>query len=195
MTPLWEVALIVLGCYFIGALNPASLIARVRGVDLQNSGSGNPGATNAARSMGKSVGIAIALLDIAKGYVPVAIIHFTLGIDIAMLAGVAAVLGHVTSPFLRFKGGKGVATAAGAVFATHPLWAVPVLLVFVLTFVLTKRMGIASVAGSLTLIPAAFLITDDWQSVTFAAVLALIITVRHRSNLVQYFNRNRLSDQ
>lgn len=94
--------------YLVGALSPATLLARARGVDLRSVGSGNPGAANAGRALGRRTGVVVALLDIAKGALPAA--GFAL-LDhrAGLLAGVAAVLGHVSSPFLRGRGGKGVA--------------------------------------------------------------------------------------
>ncbi|MBP8882416.1 MAG: glycerol-3-phosphate acyltransferase, partial [Dermatophilaceae bacterium] len=113
---------VVVVAFFIGAVNPASIIAKVLGKDLSQ-GSGNPGATNAGRVMGRKWGVLVGVLDVLKGVVPVWIVGVTLGLHLAYLAGVAAVLGHIFSPFLRGRGGKGVATALGAVLAVHPLGA------------------------------------------------------------------------
>ena len=127
--------------YGIGAINPASIIARVRGTDLRAVGSGNPGATNAGRAFGWKVGVLVGFLDGLKGFLPVLAFEL-LGYPVAgLVAGLAAVLGHVTSPFLRGKGGKGVATALGAILAVQPLWVVPVLAAFGLAFLLTRRVG------------------------------------------------------
>lgn len=173
----------VLG-YAIGSINPAAIIARVRGTDLRAIGSGNPGATNAGRAFGWQVGVLVALIDIAKGFVPVALFTY-LGHPLpALVAGLAAVIGHTSSPWLRGHGGKGVATSLGAVLAVQPWWAVPVIVVFLVVVTLTRRVGLASVAGALVLVPASLVWHDDgWPDTVFAVLLTGIVVLRHRRNL------------
>ncbi|MDQ1249765.1 MAG: acyl phosphate:glycerol-3-phosphate acyltransferase [Actinomycetota bacterium] len=183
MNPVLIGVLVALGGYVIGAISPASIIARARGIDLRGQGSGNPGATNAGRLMGRKTGIVVALIDIAKGYVPAAVAAAVWGDEYGMIAGLAAIVGHVTSPFLGFRGGKGVATAGGVVLALRPLWAVPVLAVFILVYLLTKQVGLASVAGAAMLVPAALLLGQHPYDVVLAGGAAVIIAVRHQSNL------------
>ena len=190
MNPYLLAAVIAVVSYFIGAISPASLVARQRGIDLHDAGSGNPGATNAGRSMGRRVGVLIGLADIFKGFLPAAVASIVWGLQFGMFAGIAAVLGHITSPFLRFRGGKGVATGIGAVLGTMPVWAVPVLLVFVVAYVLTKQVGLASVAAALSLIPVSLV---AWYAgrpgyvVVFGVVLAVLIVGRHHRNLAAAF--------
>ncbi|MFN8169882.1 MAG: glycerol-3-phosphate 1-O-acyltransferase PlsY [Candidatus Nanopelagicales bacterium] len=170
--------------YGIGAVNPASIVARVRGTDLRTVGSGNPGATNAGRAFGWKVGVLVAVLDILKGYLPVVLVTWLAGEIPGLIAGIAAVLGHISSPYLRGRGGKGVATSLGAVLAVHPVWALVVVAVFGVVFLLTRRVGISSVVGSLALVPCALVWGDGTPDVVFAAVLTVIIVVRHRTNLM-----------
>ena len=172
--------------YAIGSINPAAIIARVRGTDLRAIGSGNPGATNAGRAFGWPVGLLDAVLDIAKGFVPVVLLsHFGYPVA-ALVAGLAAVIGHISSPWLHGRGGKGVATSLGAVLAVQPWWALPVLGVFLVVFLVTRRVGLASVAGAVMLVPASLIWHDDgWADVVFAAALTGIIVVRHRRNLAE----------
>jgi glycerol-3-phosphate acyltransferase PlsY len=169
--------------YAIGAINPASIIARVRGTDLRSIGSGNPGATNAGRAFGWKVGVLVGLLDVLKGFVPVQLLQWLGFHDGALVAGLAAVVGHITSPYLRGRGGKGVATSFGAVLGVQPLWALPVLAVFGIAFAITRRIGLASVAGCLALVPTALLLRSPLPDVLFAAALTLLVVVRHRRNL------------
>jgi glycerol-3-phosphate acyltransferase PlsY len=169
--------------YLIGSVNPAAMIARLRGTDLRAVGSGNPGATNAGRAFGWKVGVLVAVLDLLKGYLPVALLEW-LDLPVpALVAGFFAVLGHVTSPFLKGKGGKGVATSLGAVLAVQPWWAVPVLLAFGVVVLVTRRIGLASVAGALMLVPAAIVGDSPTPDVVFAVALTVLIVVRHRRNL------------
>lgn len=171
--------------YAIGAINPASIIATLRGTDLRSVGSGNPGATNAGRAFGWRIGVLVGALDILKGLVPVLAMTYLGGEIPGLIAGIAAVLGHISSPFLHGRGGKGVATSLGAVLGVHPVWAVVVVTVFGVTFALTRRVGLSSVAGSLFLVPASLVWGDGVPDVVFAAVLTTIIVVRHRRNIVE----------
>lgn len=175
--------LAAVGGYLLGSINFALIFARAKGADLRGQGSGNPGATNAGRIMGRKTGIIVALLDIAKGYAPAAVAAAVAGDEFGMIAGVAAILGHITSPFAGFRGGKGVATAGGVVLALRPLWAIPVLVVFAIVFLLTRRMGIASVAGALTLVPTALLLTQRPYDAALATAIAVVVTVRHYRNI------------
>ncbi|MCU0295446.1 MAG: glycerol-3-phosphate 1-O-acyltransferase PlsY [Candidatus Nanopelagicales bacterium] len=170
--------------YVIGAINPASIIARIKGVDYRSVGSGNPGATNIGRALGKKTGVLVGILDVLKGFLPA--IAFRLYADdlaVAEIAGFAAILGHVTSPFLKGRGGKGVATSAGAILAIEPLWLIPVLVVFGVIFKLSRRMGIASVSAGLTLIPASLVWHQQNSEIIFAVAMAALVVFRHQSNI------------
>lgn len=168
--------------YALGSLSPAAGAARLRKADLRGTGSGNPGATNAARTMGVGVGITVGALDVAKGFAPTWYFG-RYGQPCGEVAGLSAVLGHVTSPLLKGRGGKGVATSLGAILAEQPLWAVPVLGTFGVTLKVTHQMGIGSVAGTATLLPSSFLVWEGWAGVAFAVGLTAIVVSRHRRNI------------
>lgn len=179
---IWALAAVV--GYLVGSINPAAIIARVRGVDYRSVGSGNPGATNIGRALGKRTGVLVGFLDILKGFLPA--LGFTLwtgDIGVGEVAGFAAVVGHITSPFLKGRGGKGVATSVGAILAIEWIWLLPVLAVFGVVFAVGKRMGIASLTASLVLIPASVIWHTDTSEIVFATALALLIVVRHQSNI------------
>lgn len=166
--------------YLLGAVSPATLLARHRGYDLRASGSGNPGATNAGRVLGRRFGLLVGVLDVLKGLAPAALFGLA-SHEAGLVAGLAAVVGHVTSPYLRGHGGKGVATAAGAVLGSHPLWAPFVLLAWVGVVVLTRWIALASVAAAVVL-PVAALVSgsDLW----WACAVAGVVLLRHRRNFV-----------
>lgn len=168
--------------YFVGAINPATIIATARGIDLKRVGSGNPGATNASRALGKKAGILIGLLDVLKGLLPALLFGFLGGTGAAEMAGFAAVVGHITSPFLRGRGGKGVATTLGAVLGAQPLWVPFILVAFAVGYLLTKRVGIAAVFGALVLFVAAWL-TPGLDATLFGVGMALLVLVRHWRNI------------
>jgi glycerol-3-phosphate acyltransferase PlsY len=172
--------------YLVGALSPATLPPGRRGVDLRGIGSGNPGATNVGRALGRRTGGLVALLDVLKGLLPAAAFG-ALDHRAGLLAGVAAVLGHVTSPFLRGKGGKGVATAAGAILGSHPLWAPIVLLTWVATLAVSRWVALASVTAALSVLLVSLVAGDD---VLWAAALAAVVVVRHQANM-----RRRLAER
>jgi len=181
-----ELAAVVTG-YLLGALSPATLVARQRGIDLRGVGSGNPGATNTARALGPRVGVIVAVLDVLKGLLPAAGFGM-LDHRAGLLAGVAAVLGHVTSPLLRGRGGKGVATAAGAILGSHPLWAPIVLLTWAVILLLARWTALASICAALSLLVVALVADDD---VLWAAALFVIVLVRHQPNLRRWFEARR----
>lgn len=164
--------------YLLGAVSPATWIAARRGIDLRGVGSGNPGASNAGRALGRRTGVAVAVLDVVKGFAVAAGFGY-LDHRAGLVAGVAAVLGHVTSPFLRGRGGKGVAAALGAILGSHPLWAPVVLLVWVLVVATSRWIALASVSAAVSVLVVAIVVGED---VIWAAALAAIVVARHRRN-------------
>lgn len=178
----WVIAAAVVG-YFVGSINPAAIIAKARGIDLNNSGSGNPGATNAARVMGRKTGILVLIFDVLKGLVPVLVFSAIASPPIGGVAGFAAILGHMTSPFLKGKGGKGVATTIGVLLGAEPLWLIPVLVAFAIVFLIVRRTGIASVAGAMALIVTALIDRNDTEMTVFGVLVGLLVIVRHQRNI------------
>ena len=139
-------------CFALGGLNPASLIGRALGVDVAASGSGNPGATNAGRVLGRKWGLLVGVLDVLKGLVPTLVVQWALGTWVALLAGAALVLGHVYSPFLGGRGGKGVATATGAILAVAPWVGLIGVAAFVVVVPFVRLLGEASVVATSTIL-------------------------------------------
>lgn len=173
--------------YLVGAISPATLLASRRGVDLRHVGSGNPGATNAGRALGPKTGLLVAVLDVLKGLLPAAgfgLVDHRAG----LLAGVCAVLGHVTSPFLRGRGGKGAATAGGAILGSHPLWAALVVLAWVVVLVVARWPALASVSAALVVLVVAVAAQED---VLWAAALFGIVAVRHQPNVRRWLEARR----
>ena len=178
----WAVLAAAFVGYWVGSFSPAAVAARLRGADLRGTGSGNPGATNAARAMGPAVGVLVGLVDVAKGFLP-AWFFARYGDPAGQIAGLCAVLGHITSPFLRGRGGKGVATSLGAILAVEPIWALPALAGFAVTVGLTRRVGMGSVVATLILLPTSVLLWDGWAGVVFAVGLSALVLWRHRRNI------------
>ena len=178
-------ALAVLGGYALGSLPFGYWLPRVlRGEDIRTRGSGNVGATNVFRVYGKRLGIAVALLDVAKGFTAALLGVLAGGALVGGLAGAAAMIGHARPVFLRFaRGGKMVATAGGAFLALAPLAAICCLGVWLVVFVLTRYASVASIATALALVAFVLLLGYDWPVIAFAAVGAAAIVFLHRHNL------------
>lgn len=195
MPLVWVGAVVV--SFLVGSVNPATMIARFLGKDLQASGSGNPGATNAGRVLGRKWGILVGILDVLKGLVPVFVAGHLVGAHLAYAVGLAAVLGHIYSPFLRGRGGKGVATTLGAILGVHPWVALVVLVVFVVAVALTRWVAVGSICAALGLLVMAGLVGsghapgDVWTAV-WLVVLGLFVLWRHRSNLVGWWRQRHL---
>jgi acyl phosphate:glycerol-3-phosphate acyltransferase len=186
MSPVLLAAAAVVG-YVLGSVSPAVLLASRRGVDLRSVGSGNPGATNVGRALGRRAGVVVAVLDAGKGLVPAAAFGAA-DHRAGLVAGLAAVLGHTTSPFLRGRGGKGVATALGAIAGSQPLWAPVVLLVWVVVVMLSREVALASVTAALSVPVVALVVGED---LPWALLLAALVVARHRGNLLRLRQRRR----
>jgi acyl phosphate:glycerol-3-phosphate acyltransferase len=177
--------LAVLGGYLLGSLPFGYWLPRVlRGEDIRRLGSGNVGASNVFRVYGRRIGIAVALLDLAKGFTAALIGIWAGGALVGVLAGAAAMLGHARPVFLRFeKGGKMVATAGGAFLALAPLAALCCVGVWLAVFVLTRYASVASIVTALALVAFVALFGYDWPVLVLAAAGAAAIVFLHRHNL------------
>jgi len=188
--------LAILASYLLGSVPFGLVMARViKGVDLREVGSGNIGATNAMRVLGKPLGLVAFLLDFGKGLVPTLVLApHAAALDettpwlAASVCGTAAVIGHCFPLYLRFKGGKGVATGCGAIVGVDPMIFVLSGLVWVVCLVTTRYVGLASIAMGLAFPVVAALRMDAAAAFVFACgLLALLVVVRHRSNIKRMF--------
>lgn len=178
-------ALIVVGAYLVGSIPFGYLVPRlVRGEDIRREGSGNIGASNVFRVYGKALGVPVALLDVAKGFVPALVGLQVGGAWVGVLAGAAAMAGHARPIWLGFtKGGKMVATAGGVSFALAPLAAAGCLVVWIVVFALTRYASVASLATALALPVMCLLVGAGWPVVAFAAVACVGVFVLHAPNI------------
>jgi acyl phosphate:glycerol-3-phosphate acyltransferase len=182
--------LIVAGGYVVGSMPFGYWLVRLlRGEDVRERGSGNIGATNVWRLYGRSLGLPIVLLDVAKGFVPALVGLLVGGETIGVLAGAAAMLGHWRPLFLGFqKGGKTVATAGGVTIALAPLVATVCVGVWVIVFLLSRYSSVASLATALALPVAAALLGEPWQTLVFAVAACVAVFVLHRHNIRRLLN-------
>ena len=186
MTYIWA---LLIG-YFLGSINFAVLVAKYKGLDLFSLGSGNPGATNVKRTIGAFWGNTVFLLDFSKGYLAVFLIQSILFLEglnydlLGILGLLGAILGHSFSIFLKFRGGKGVATTMGGLLALMPWVLVLGLVAWLIVFFSTRVVAMASIVFAISL-PISFYFLHDLPDVRwiFCIVLAILIVVRHYSNI------------
>ncbi len=182
-----EIALVVWG-YLAGSLPLTFLLARRHGVDLRRSGSGNVGAANVLRTSGATSAILATLLDGAKGATAVWVaMWFTNGLATLVAAGLASIVGHVYPVWLRFRGGKGVATAAGVFLVFEPIAVAIASGVFAAGVLLTHYVSVGSIAAAITLAAVVAVLGAPTTVVVGAVVAAIIVVNRHRGNLSRIF--------
>jgi len=172
--------------YLLGSIPAGAWVARGRGVDIQQVGSGNTGATNVLRTLGWAPAVIVALFDIFKG--ALAVILARLVFDDALtpaLCGLLAVLGHNLSVFLRFRGGKGVATTLGTFIAIDPVIGLGAMAVGFVCIVLTRFVSAGSMIGGVTALVLAVAMTRPLWMIGIIAVLAGLLVWRHRDNIVR----------
>lgn len=189
--------------FAIGSVPSGYLVGRLHGVDIRQHGSGNVGATNAGRVLGKRAGIVVLIFDVLKAVIAASLAPLcanTIGTDTSGLyllgaepavLGTLAVLGHCYSPFLKFHGGKGVACGLGAFLIATPAAALVAVLAFAVTFATTRFVSLASIVAAAVL-PLSLAVADltEFQLVPAAtqlsaAVSALVIILRHRTNIAR----------
>lgn len=170
--------------YLLGSVPSGFLVGSSTGVDVRSAGSGNIGATNVARTLGWKKGLVTLLADVAKGFLPVLAANLLdLGAAAAASAGLAAFAGHLYPVFLGFKGGKGVATAAGVYLGVMPLGLLALLGVFVLAVLASRRVSPASMAAAATGPVAAWALSYPMETFWMSLVIGFLVVVRHRENI------------
>jgi len=177
-------AAVILAAYLLGSIPFALILARRWGSDLRAVGSGNLGATNVMRASGVRAGVLVAILDMSKGAVSVWLAaRISDGAPLPAAAGLAAIIGHIYPVWLRFRGGKGVATACGAFSMLTPLAVPPALAIFAVVVWLTQYVSLGSVLASMALPPIAYALGSPAPAVIAAAAASVLIVFRHRSNV------------
>jgi glycerol-3-phosphate acyltransferase PlsY len=178
----------------VGGIPVGVLVCRAYGIDIMKVGSGNIGTTNVSRALGKKAWVLVFLPDVLKGVIPALVSRRLFpvgahGIDaqtLSFIAGLFAVLGHCASPFLRFRGGKGVATALGAGLGAAPIVALSSFALFGVVLFTVDYMVVASTVGVSAPFVLGFVIPgQSLQLEPFYAALAIIVTARHRPNFVR----------
>jgi glycerol-3-phosphate acyltransferase PlsY len=189
--------------YLLGSIPTGYLVGKAKGVDLRTVGSGNIGATNVFRTLGKGLGILVLVIDGLKGYAACAWLpdmvfryltqkhgpHDAGFYDVLRIAGgLGAVLGHNYTCWLKFKGGKGIATSAGMLAALVPVAFIIILVIWIVMFAVTRYVSVASITGAVALPFAAYFTKNSGTIVLVTAFMAALAVYKHRSNIQRLLN-------
>lgn len=198
--------LLIIISYLLGSIPFGLIIGKTAGKDLRKSGSGNIGSTNAVRTLGWKLGLLSAVCDITKGTIIIILVHILEattswsnpfvfnGDSLYALYGIAAVVGHCFPIFLKFKGGKAVATSLGVLFATVPWSALVALVVFLIVLLLTGFVSLGSTFATIGACIAAFAIySDNVYSCIVISLLAILIFIKHIPNYKRLINKTEHS--
>ena len=188
----WPPAVLwILGAYLVGGIPFGFLIGKSRGVDVRTVGSRNIGATNVFRTVGKKWGVLAFILDVAKGFVPTLVCRLTVGDPtwLPLAVGVTCVLGHMLTPYMKFRGGKGVATAFGMLLALIPGLVGVAFAIFAVLFALSHMISLGSCGAAIFLAAAIWFPilgtkgVEDLPQCILVAALSLFVVWKHRSNI------------
>ena len=190
------IALVFLTSYLVGSFPTSYVLGKaLKGIDIRDFGSGNVGATNTFRALGPGPGILVLLVDIAKGFIPVYLItpcivsHFSAGgmdvTSLKILSGISAIAGHNWTVFLRFRGGKGVATSVGVLLGIAPKALGLSAVVWLIVAGSSRYVSLASIVSAVSLPVFMWLSGQDRATLVFGAAIAILIIARHHANIVR----------
>ncbi len=192
MVSILSFAISIVTAYLIGSFPTSFLLARaMKGVDIRQVGSGNAGATNVLRTIGKLPALVTLVVDILKGVLAVTVItnfFYSFGIDLVFefyqgLMGLTVVCGHIWSVFLRFKGGKGVATTLGVALGITPLALVPTIILWVVVFALSRYVSLASIISLMFFPLVACLLGYNFYTILFGVIICSLSIYKHKDNV------------
>ena len=184
------VVVLMIVAYILGSIPNALWIGKVfKGIDVREHGSKNTGSTNAARVLGAKLGILTLILDISKGAIPTLIATMLLDSSISViLVGICAILGHSFSIFMKFKGGKAVATTVGVFIVLVPGAILLAAVIFFLVFGITRYVSLSSMIGAISLPIWIIIFYKNIPFTIFGIIIAILIIVRHKSNIQRLLN-------
>ena len=171
--------------YFFGAIPSGVWIGKIfKNIDVRDYGSKNSGATNSYRVLGAKLGIAVLIIDVLKGFIPLYIASkFNLAYNDLVILGLVAILAHTFSCFISFKGGKGVATSLGVFLFLAPVITLILLVIFILVVYLTKYISLGSITAAFLLPIFTFFTHRDTYLFTLSVVIAIFVIYRHKTNI------------
>ena len=179
---IWK-TLLVLACYFVGNISPSTIIARSRGIDIKKEGSGNAGTTNALRVLGKKAAIITLVVDLLKGVVCTLAGVLIFDMQVGCMCAGAVFLGHIYPALLRFRGGKGAATAVGAMLVLDWRIALIVLAIAAIFLLISKRMSVGTLVAAISFPFITWAMNEE--ILPFAVFVTAMVLVTHRANIVR----------
>ena len=177
----WKIIVPVVIAYLLGNISPSIILGKIHGIDIKKEGSGNAGTTNALRVLGKKAALITLVIDIGKGVLAVIIGRLVGGAAVGYICALAVFCGHIWPCFYSFKGGKGVATAFGALLSVNWMLGLAALAVVAVGLALTQRMSVGSLLGAITFPILCWLLEPDF--IWIGSVMALIVLIKHRANI------------
>lgn len=181
----WKIIISVIIAYLLGNISPSIILGKLHGIDIKKEGSGNAGTTNALRVLGKKAALITLIIDIGKGVLAVVIGKLIGGEAVGYLCALAVFCGHIWPCFYRFKGGKGVATAFGAILAVNWILGLSALGIVAVGVALSQRMSVGSLLGSVTFPLICWLLEPDF--IHIGCIMAVIVLIKHRANIGRLF--------
>ena len=177
----WKIIVPVVIAYLLGNISPSIILGKIHGIDIKKEGSGNAGTTNALRVLGKKAALITLVIDIGKGVLAVIIGRLVGGAAVGYICALAVFCGHIWPCFYSFKGGKGVATAFGALLSVNWMLGLAALAVVAAGLALTQRMSVGSLLGAITFPVICWFLEPDF--IWIGSVMALIVLIKHRANI------------
>ena len=181
----WKIIISIIIAYLLGNISPSIILGKLHGIDIKKEGSGNAGTTNALRVLGKKAALITLIIDIGKGVLAVVIGKLIGGEAVGYLCALAVFCGHIWPCFYRFKGGKGVATAFGAILAVNWILGLSALGIVAVGVALSQRMSVGSLLGSVTFPIICWLLEPDF--IYIGCIMAVIVLIKHRANIGRLF--------
>ena len=178
-----KILLVILVSYILGSIPFGYIIAKIKGVDITKLGSGNIGATNVGRYLGKPYFFIVLFLDAIKGFIPTILFKLLFGLEYGILAGLFSVIGHSYSIFMKFKGGKGVATGLGVSIALIPIETIIGFGVWFLVLTIFKIVALASIISAISVFIVVLFLEKSSLIKIVCGIIAVLIVLRHKSNI------------
>ncbi len=188
---MWIYIICFILAYFVGNISPSYLFSKyIAKEDIRTKGSGNAGSTNMFREYGYAMGLSTLLVDALKGAIVVLLVRWLAGDTASYIAGVGVVVGHNWGVFLGFKGGKGVATSLGVMFAVNWFATLIVFAVAIVVIILTKMVAVASLLGAISYGTVVYILYwgNDWPLIICVTILVLLVLYSHRTNIQRLMN-------
>lgn len=176
--------IVIVAGYFLGNISPAYLIGKkFSNIDIRKHGSGNAGTTNSLRVLGWKKALLVLMIDALKGVIAARLGYFQGGEHLALIGAIAVIVGHVFPVFLKFKGGKGVATTIGALASIFPMYALIAVLIGVSVIMKTRYVSLGSMSGIVSMTLILYWTKADQYSLSMVSFIALFILFTHRENI------------